>query len=282
MSEDIPENQPEDEVESVASPLRRMTTVVTIVFLVVVVALCLYLTVILILNLRRNNAPAAVAPQVVEILNPLLECTHLMPLPFGVKARNECYARCFSPDIDRDLCTNMCNGLLVENYARVPRSEDKKPEIVAKTIVSECAARREANKKSEPLESWKSPVVLALEQIRKVGPDVNSYEQRVIVDRFRWAEDLDKALRVPEGENPAESKFSVALQTALCIRQSLAATQMAVLMVAESGDLLSEKFYRNLEQELLTLLKEKEEEVFELKEKTSLSLPPNVSPGGQL
>jgi hypothetical protein len=282
MSEDIPDNKTKEEVESMVSPLRHMAIVVTIVFLVVVAALCLYVTVVLLLNLRRHSVPAANAPQVVAIVNPLLECTHLMPLPFGMKARNECYARCFTPDIDRDLCTNMCNGLLVENYARVPLSEDRKAENVAKTIVSECAERREANKKSAPLDSWNSATVIALEQIRKVSPTVTLYEQRSIVDRFRWAEDLDKTLRVPEGEYPAESKLSIMLQTALCVRQSLAATQLAVLMVAESGDLFSERFYRNLEQELLMLLKEKEEEVFELKGKTTLSLPPSVSPGGQL
>ncbi len=229
-----------------------------ILWLLIVVSVTLCVVLVFLLSTQQTATVSTEAvpavPAAQSELDPLTECAHLMPIPFGEKARNECLAYCIGPEIDKAACAGMCEELTAANYARRIRPDDEKPAAVAQHVAAECRRQRESNTAEEAIDLWQIAARDAFNYVAQNNPDLRTYERADLAGRFSRAEQWDRRLRLPAGDYPVEKKFSALLQTVLCVRESLAATQLAVLGSADAADLFSERFYRKVENEMLVRL----------------------------
>jgi hypothetical protein len=241
--------------------------------MIVSIPLLLLIACLLVLGISRSFPQRnADAPPTPEEENPLVACDHSMPLPFGMKARNQCVASCYAPGVNRDLCIIGCDKLIVADFARHVAPEELDPITIAGDISRACSENAKASGKQQPFLDWSQAAKAAVQTLSNTQAEIPLYEYAAALAHYRTFKDLEPSAVKPQTEDPAARDMSEQLQTTLCLRESIAATQMAITEVSASFDFFSEKFYRRLEDSLIEI--ERATEVIVMNEYSHVLLPP--------
>ena len=225
-----------------------------------VMVLCVVLL-IGIYRMRSNKTPvASVVPEnsANESEGPLESCFHSAPIPFGMKARNECLVRCYLPGADKVRCERGCDRLTVTEFARIPRTKELEPGTVARSIAFQCQEIAGKRNKVQDRGAWKVAMLEAAAAFDNMPLQVNSYDEDALTAQFDQLEQLNNPLTSPSDSDDLTAQFAIDLRSARCVRQSFVATQIAVARIGRSSDLISENFYRGLEQALREIISENE------------------------
>ncbi|MFN8391085.1 MAG: hypothetical protein U0136_12415 [Bdellovibrionota bacterium] len=222
------------------------------------IPLLLLVACVLIVGIARavrgpTQSPDAAPPPVEELENPLLDCNHSMPLPFGMKARNQCAASCYAPGIDREVCNRGCDHLVAAEYARRITLDERSESQIASEIAAGCATIAKASSKSQPLDAWADMAKGAVRTFGETPHEIETYELEPAMSHYRVFKDLESKWTLPEGEDVAAREMAVNIRIAICLRQSIAASELALAEIADSFDFHSERWYRGLESALIPL-----------------------------
>jgi len=263
QADDLPaEIDPQDGQPEEADHQRVMLALIIPTLLLVVIGL-----VIGIFRVQSLHAPmpAADAPVVSTPIgeNPLDGTAYSVPLPFGNLARTECRSKCASLNAAGEACRRTCDRLTVAEYPRAPRTKDLDGTAVAEKIAADCElASPRSGGDDDP--DWKGRSLEALSFFVQSPPQTPVYELDSLAAQFAKLEELRHSVQAPQGAAPNEAKFVKSLQAATCTREALVAAQLGVFAAASASDIVGERFYRKLEEALLTFTKQREASANEL------------------
>lgn len=203
-------------------------------------------------SLEQTESLQVPEPVAEPLVNPLEECVHRMPIPFGGKARTKCLLNCYAPGVDTPLCEKVCDQRNAENFAGSLLWQGHSPKPVAEKIATDCLDRSLASKEPVSRTEWADKTAKIVEFLEITEKDVELYQREDLSKRFSQFEKIDAVLPNLEKPSSPQQKFLQQLNAVLCLRQSIATTQLAVLEAAESSDTFSERFYRSVEETLLS------------------------------
>lgn len=191
-------------------------------------------------NTKPEPAPS---PQV----NPLEEPSLPITLPFGAAAKQTCNQSCFKPAVDRKICMDRCERLLVSEFAR--RISPPAPPAQDSAAATVAACEGTVIKTGTPAEIRLGMRRAATVMQREANDP--TYNRTQALRRYQQAERAQAHLRIPQDSSDDAAIVVPALAQALCARQIAAASELAVIDRVLGGDLYSELYFRDFEAAVL-------------------------------
>ena len=216
---------------------------------------------LLLLIVKQKAGPKlSYAPQQIEltsveteIFDPLSDSSLDLPIPFGARAKANCIASCAQLKSNQSTCVRKCNRLGVSTFASQVGTPPPPPEQLAKETLNRCESKL-INSSNTFNQSQLTSMGEALNYIRSTQTETFLYETRTARKRFSASRKLFLELQTSPSLDPETRQTISTASSTLCLRQVLAATQMAILQVANRSDIYSELYYRDYESQLIRIL----------------------------
>lgn len=188
-----------------------------------------------------------------QLQDPLLDAELKLELPFGRRAEIACMEKCKQRPANEieELCAPGCHHLITGEYARRILPKDLDAQALAKQSIEQCQ-KREVLFPQNPT-YWKESADTALDALKRYSAEENIFDARTALEKVWALEAVRKSLSVPETDE--EKGFVAKIEQVLCMREAIAATQLAIAQTGSSGDTFSEAFYREYEEVLLREIK---------------------------
>ena len=180
--------------------------------------------------------------------NPLTDIDHAVPLPFGMRAKNECELDCYRSTVERAMCVKNCGRLTVDQFARRIQLDEVTPKDAAEDIISACRVERAI----PGAQTRKNGLAFLVELLAVTPAEFRVYDRNEALRRYALFSDAERRVPAVQADSPKPIRvFAANVKTAACLRQAVAATQLAVIEVSQHDDLYSESYYQKLEDDLL-------------------------------
>lgn len=188
-----------------------------------------------------------------EIFDPLSDSSLDLPIPFGARAKSSCMANCAQLKEAQSICIRKCSRLGVLTFASQIGTPPPPPEQLARETLNRCESKQIASSNSFN-QSQLTAMGEALNYIKSTQTEMFIYETRPARKRFSAARKLYLGLQTSPSLDPETRQMISSVGSTLCMRQVLAASQMAILQAANRSDIYSELYYRDYENQLIRLL----------------------------